>query len=234
MDKENLQKKYIDLKTRLGKIPTLRDFRAQYKNCDIELYSAFGENGFNKLKEYCGDEPSRFGQDKSDLETILINWGELVRNKGSLPNQYDWKLKKLKPTISGIKASHNLNLSELPRVFLDKFKSSADWADVVALIPKFEDNEVDIQESECFVYLKKNQKGHYKIGISIDPINRERTLMAQDPQIKTIAKKKYINKKIAGAIEKAFHQLYSHKRVRGEWFLLDEEDLNELITTLND
>lgn len=196
LNKEDLKKIYLDLKTQLGKNPTSRDFRKQHKNSDMDLYNVFGKNGFTKLKIYCGDEPNRFGRDKFDLDTILTNWGKLARSKGSLPNQYDWKLKGLKPTISGInQAPHNLKRTELPRVFYDKFKNNTDWTDVIALIPKIESPKIVFQESECFVYLMKNQKKQYKIGISTDPIYRESTLMAQDPQIKTIAKKKYINKK---------------------------------------
>lgn len=232
--KEELAKKYFDLRKQLGKVPTLRDFRAVYKNSDLELYYAFEDSGWRKLQEFCGDKPNQFGKDKSDLNSILIRWGELARSKKKLPSQYEWQLRKLKPTISGIKASHNLNWSELPKVFFEKFKENLDWVDVISFIPALENPETIIKDSECYVYLKMNNKGHYKIGISVDPKTRERTLMAQDPQIKTIAKKKYINRKIAGAIEQALHLMYRHKRIRGEWFLLDELDLSELKSTLND
>lgn len=82
--------------------------------------------------------------------------------------------------------------------------------------------------------MKDNRNNAHKIGISNDAIFREKTLQSAQPKIELIAKKKYVNRKIAGAIEKALHNVYQHKHLRGEWFRLDEEDLNELKNTLDD
>lgn len=62
----------------------------------------------------------------------------------------------------------------------------------------------------------------HKIVISNKAEYREKTLQSEKPSIKLIAKKKYINRRIAANFEKALHDSYSHKRKRGEWFLLDE------------
>ncbi|ARU54598.1 hypothetical protein OLMES_0495 [Oleiphilus messinensis] len=73
-----------------------------------------------------------------------------------------------------------------------------------------------------------------KIGISANPVIRERTLQSEQPQIELLALKKFINRKIALAIEKALHVVYNDKRKRGEWFNLDTEDISELVATLDD
>ncbi len=74
----------------------------------------------------------------------------------------------------------------------------------------------------------------HKIGFSNNPEFRERTLQSEKPSIELVASKKFIKRKIASSFEKALHNAYSSKRHRGEWFKLDEEDINEIISTLQD
>jgi hypothetical protein len=90
------------------------------------------------------------------------------------------------------------------------------------------------QNEECYVYLMIDKINKYhKIGLSNSPKFREKTLQSEKPTIEIVLSKKYTNRRIASMIEKSFHQLYSNKRIRGEWFKLDEEELNEIIHTLS-
>jgi hypothetical protein len=74
------------------------------------------------------------------------------------------------------------------------------------------------------VYLMKNMaNGYYKIGSSQCPIVRERTLQAQEPDIRLLAS---VNADCA--YERTLHQRYARKRVRGEWFALNYGDLLQL------
>jgi len=74
------------------------------------------------------------------------------------------------------------------------------------------------------VYLMKNMaNGYYKIGSSQRPIARERTLQAQEPDIRLLAS---VNAKCS--YERELHRRYAPKRVRGEWFALDYGDLLQL------
>ncbi len=73
-----------------------------------------------------------------------------------------------------------------------------------------------------FVYLMKNKRnGFVKIGFSKKPRHRERTLQAEDPDTEMLF-----------AFEAAFHDeeklhlKFADKRVRGEWFKLDESDID--------
>ena len=87
---------------------------------------------------------------------------------------------------------------------------------------------------ECYVYLMIDYTNNFhKIGISNNPEYREQTLLGQKPTIELIASKKYISTKIAATIEKALHTAYADKRVRGEWFQLNAEELFEIKFTLN-
>lgn len=82
------------------------------------------------------------------------------------------------------------------------------------------------REGNRFLYLIINKRnGLYKIGISISPIKRERTLQAEEPEIEilNIYKGGY-------SLEKKIHKYFENKRIRGEWFKLDNDD----ILTIND
>jgi len=63
--------------------------------------------------------------------------------------------------------------------------------------------------------------GFYKIGKSKNPCFREKTLQSEKPTIEMIL---IINQDI----EKELHQKYSDKRVRGEWFQLDDQVIEYL------
>ena len=79
-----------------------------------------------------------------------------------------------------------------------------------------------------------SQNSCYKIGMSNIPEWREKTLQSQKPSIKLITAKKFCNKRMAANFEKALHDTYSHRRKRGEWFILDQEDIEELKITLKE
>ncbi|UII80069.1 GIY-YIG nuclease family protein [Flagellimonas sp. CMM7] len=64
--------------------------------------------------------------------------------------------------------------------------------------------------------------GFCKIGISKDPKRRETTLQSQKPDITLYATSD--NK-----VEKTLHIKYDSKRVRGEWFNLSGQDIEDII-----
>ena len=91
-----------------------------------------------------------------------------------------------------------------------------------------------ITNDVCFVYLMyDSSNGYYKIGISNQPEYREKTLQSEKPTIEKICAKAFPNRAIARAIESALHKTYESKRIRGEWFSLDIDDIKSIISTLN-
>lgn len=86
---------------------------------------------------------------------------------------------------------------------------------------------------ECFVYLMIDIINNYhKIGISNSPVWREKTLQSEKPTIELIIAKKFISRKMASSFEKALHNTYINKRIRGEWFQLDSQEIEEIKITL--
>ncbi len=73
-----------------------------------------------------------------------------------------------------------------------------------------------------------SDEAFYKIGISNEPEYRERTLQSEKPSIELITSKKFPNRILAGSFEKALHETYDSKRLRGEWFELSEQDVEHI------
>ena len=85
----------------------------------------------------------------------------------------------------------------------------------------------------CYVYLMIDTTNNfYKIGISNNPRYREHTLQSDKPTIELICAKEYPSRTIAEAIESALHKAYANKRIRGEWFNLEDNDIIEIKQTL--
>lgn len=66
-------------------------------------------------------------------------------------------------------------------------------------------------------YLMKDEvNGYYKIGNSINPKYRERTLQSEKPTIRLLMS-------CGSNIEKDLHSIYKNFRLRGEWFCLTQD-----------
>jgi len=89
------------------------------------------------------------------------------------------------------------------------------------------DNPIEIGKN--YVYLMVNEEtGLIKIGKSINPIYRERTLHSQEPSVHRIAMWCCDQQ-----VEKELHKLFKHKHGRGEWFKLTLRDLAILENHMN-
>jgi hypothetical protein len=74
-----------------------------------------------------------------------------------------------------------------------------------------------------FVYLLQSPTGAYKIGRAIDPEDRLRTFSVKLPFEVEYAC--LIRTSDMVALERELHQQFEEKRVNGEWFNLDENDV---------
>lgn len=85
----------------------------------------------------------------------------------------------------------------------------------------------------CYVYLMHDTSNDfYKIGISGKPSIREKTLQSEKPTIELVCSKKFPIRKIALSFERSLHETYSKKRIRGEWFNLNEVDVKHIVSSL--
>ena len=101
--------------------------------------------------------------------------------------------------------------------------------------PDAKNLEVDDSKSDahCSVYFMKDvANGFYKIGISNKPEYREYTLQSEKPTIKMICNHQYPTRIIAKSIESALHSVFAAKRIRGEWFELNANEVEQIKATL--
>mgnify|MGYP000179396772 CR=1 FL=1 len=89
------------------------------------------------------------------------------------------------------------------------------------------------KREKAYLYLMHElTTGFYKIGVSKEPRQRERTLQSQKPDINMLYTHQFEKQK-AFFIERKLHKLFNSKRVRGEWFDLTHDDLNKLFININ-
>lgn len=84
------------------------------------------------------------------------------------------------------------------------------------------------KQKDTFLYLMRDTRtGLYKIGRAKNPAYREKTLQSDNPLIEII-------KQWPGTItdESDLHDRFKKKRVRGEWFNLNESDLDVILNLL--
>lgn len=70
------------------------------------------------------------------------------------------------------------------------------------------------------------RNGYTKIGYSMNPVRRERTFQAEDPDVVLLMRSKpYLD---GVQLEKTLHRKFAPLRLRGEWFNLAADDYYDL------
>lgn len=81
-----------------------------------------------------------------------------------------------------------------------------------------------ITDGQPLVYLMLNCRNKYtKIGKSLTPEYREKTLQSEEPEVHLLA-----TIRGGAAMERELHLRYADKRIRGEWFDLSQYDYDEI------
>lgn len=90
------------------------------------------------------------------------------------------------------------------------------------LIPKKNELIQPIKQNVKTYIMHDQRNGYYKIGQSVSPKIRERTLQSEMPLLKMILV-------CEDNIEKELHFKYAEKRIRGEWFGLTPDDILDIV-----
>lgn len=126
-------------------------------------------------------------------------------------------------TISGI---HHTDFEDVV--------NDLDW--VIRKLKRYQDEMASIYGEPILKYRPKElthvylmidtSTGLIKIGRSIDPMQREKTLLSDKSSISLIFVSPLCHRKI----EKVFHKKFAEKRQRGEWFRLDAHEVQQIKT----
>ena len=83
---------------------------------------------------------------------------------------------------------------------------------------------------EGTIYIISDGYGNYKIGKTEDFINRVKVLKIYIPYLSVV----YVQVlKGCDYVEQVLHRKYKYKHISGEWYLLNEEDISEIIGFLS-
>ena len=108
-------------------------------------------------------------------------------------------------------------------------KDFEDWCNMIDRKQAEEEETKKKEEESCWVYLMHDLANNaYKIGISNKPEYRERTLQSEKPSIEKLAAKQFPTRDIARAFEAALHKVYEIRRMRGEWFKLEPNEVEDV------
>ncbi len=97
----------------------------------------------------------------------------------------------------------------------------------ITYLKKVNDEVLSDKPTFIYVMIDKNT-GYYKIGKSVDPKHRERTLQSEKPTIEML----YVFS-AKSSDEKKLHEIFKQKRIRGEWFDLSGTRINQILDEIN-
>jgi len=83
----------------------------------------------------------------------------------------------------------------------------------------------DVKVPVCYLMVDEHTN-YVKIGFSVNPDKRERTLQSEKPTIKLLHV-------FSENHERQLHDKYKQKMVRGEWFNLSEKEVKHIIKSYN-
>jgi hypothetical protein len=109
--------RYRDFKKEVGLIPKYREY-LKYAGIPKEhLVRLFGENAYSKLQQEAGDEANRLELERTPLEKIMKQYGNLAMEIGRLPSTAVWTHKGMSPTPGGLEKVHGIKWSNFPELF---------------------------------------------------------------------------------------------------------------------
>lgn len=159
---------------------------------------------------------------KKNPYCFLISKDGIIYSGSNNPFLYESELLKLKEAIDKtINIYHKENLN-------DKIIDEINIKELEKENKKYKKIN---DKKETFIYLMHDENtGYYKIGRSVNPVKRERTLQSEKPTISLIY---YSKSTPTQNTEYILHQRYKDVRVRGEWFALDKIDVMQIKSYLN-
>lgn len=105
--------------------------------------------------------------------------------------------------------------------------TTSDWPGWEKYIGKKPSPPPPSQEKSGYIYLIRAETGEYKVGHSVDVGSRIKAFSVQPPfEYKLVHT--FPTDDMAQT-ESVLHNRFSGKKIRGEWFALDEEDVDEIV-----
>ncbi len=170
---------------------------------------------------------------KLDIEPSRVS---CIIDGGDIILQYAYLLQKNKQFVSCIDSNITVNkygisyhiggyCNDNGSVDIKTLEEVLDFA-IVSEINQLSKPKTEKPPNLKYLYLMKNRRnGYIKIGVSVKPEYREKTLQSEEPEIELIWSTKEM---IDCGEELGLHEKYNEKRIRGEWFILTKKDIADI------
>lgn len=118
--REFLVQKYKELKDQQGRSPLAKEFYTFVGVHQRKLQLIYGDSPYSKLQAECGDHPNKLELERTPIDRIMRQYGDLAVELKKLPSGPHWTQKGLKPTVEGLTVvPHLIKWSEMPSRFRD-------------------------------------------------------------------------------------------------------------------
>jgi len=126
---------YLKLKEINGnKKPLKKQFLEFSKISELHLTKAFGKDAYSKLQQACGDDPNKLNLERTSIEHILDQYGQLIKIHQRIPSSSDWVGADFYPRLDGLRKVHNLNWAGLQAKFLEAYSNKIEWKEEINLL----------------------------------------------------------------------------------------------------
>jgi hypothetical protein len=216
----------------LGRVPGARAFHSTSGISRTDLWNA-GFARYGDAVEAAGLKPNAL-QGALDSAEMLARLAFLTRRLGRFPSISDLKTARAAdPRMPSYEAYFRLagrSYARLPELLLAHCRTTSEFSDVAdllkAALPSAEPSERRPATTPTrvtgYVYLAKHGQD-FKIGRSNDVARRRReTALLLPQELKHVH---IIETDDPEGIERYWHERFSDRRVRGEWFRLTREDV---------
>lgn len=210
-----IEKIYVDI----------RDSSPQYQDERLSLQFSVKKMNYEGIVYYSTMFINRISFDvdsENDYEWLLKFLNKKISEKNYFKNLdylfhsiLNKKYELLKDTMHRFKVHHNHTQHDLDN-YVHKMRNG--------ILKYVSQNKITNKKPTQKAYILKDKNtGLYKIGRSINPLDREKTLQAEKPTIKLI-------KIFKDDVERELQDKYQKQRVRGEWFNLNKVQLKYICT----
>lgn len=201
---------------------------SDYKTEITTVYSPSAEIQVHSIKDRPEDyflvlrSDSADGLSDDEILTILRNGRTIALHIGHV-NLLRRVIQKLEPVLSLYTLDELKKENQVSEDYLQDYLSRHSDQDAAKVLSTYQNILAGNHVLSGYVYCISDQLGHFKIGMSRKVDARLKQLATQPPFELTLIAAHHVYD--MRGYEAAFHWLFRAKRLRGEWFALDEEDL---------
>ena len=133
MNKKDYINEYLKLKEALKRIPKSTEFYSLESVVKNQFIKTFGSNSYSKLQIEAGDKASKLNLQRTELNDILVEFGNLLLKTKNKPTHADWAYYECKP-VSLRSSPTGITWKQLPFAFLKFGEGKEEWIESIKVL----------------------------------------------------------------------------------------------------